>query len=379
MPLNVLLVSQEYPPAVGGAGVVAEQNARGLAARGHQVTVVTRKWGPPEEPEGLYVIQVGGGKFWRFLMAKAISRLPLDKYDVIVLNDIGAAVVVTSFFPWRRYRRKLVVYLHGGEPESVFQRPCGFVGLTEFYRRYSRLLRRAACIIPVSQYMKKYFLRTVPALVNEDKVEVVYAGVDETVFYPVKSNIRSELNLTGDDDLLLTVGRVIKEKGFARMLDVFNMVSAERSNLYWCIVGDGPYLNTLRKNIRDAGLEHKVLIAGPVDRDKVPLYLSAGDLFWLLSEREAEAFGLVYVEAEMCGCPAMGPRRFGVREAIQHDVSGFLVQNAQEARDIITQRRYLQLDENAILDYSRRYSLRRQVRRLEEILHVVAAGGSAFD
>ena len=74
--MKILLVSQEYPPAVGGAGVVARQNAEELSRQGHAVTVLTRRWGVESPAEGVRVVEAGGLRaLWPLAMAWRIKCL----------------------------------------------------------------------------------------------------------------------------------------------------------------------------------------------------------------------------------------------------------------------------------------------------------------
>lgn len=365
--MKVLIISQEYPPRTGGAGVVAKQNAEGLSALGHNVTVITREWGGGNGGTNLKVIGVGGvRKLWPFYMAKELKGLSVDDYDSIILNDVGAALVFVTFFRGKRYYYKTILYLHGGEVQTIFQRPKGYLKWTRFLNRYISLVQSCKRVIAVSQYMKVYFKENFPAPIDEKKIAVVYAGVENKIFREVKSTVRKEIGIAQDKLLLISVGRIIKEKGFPKMLSIFEKAWKKNPALCWLVIGDGPYLTDLKREAAISNAGGSIHFLGRVDREKLPSYYSVADLFWLLSERES--FGLVYVEAQMCGCSAMGPAKYGVKEAINHGKSGFLVRSDKECINILSSGCFTEFERTSVVSFASKFCLDKQVEKLERLL-----------
>lgn len=365
--MKILIISQEYPPRTGGAGVVAKQNAEGLASLGHEVTVLTRAWSTNNESEKVTVIGVDGiKKLWQLQMGLKLRKLILKNFDTVIINDIGAAYVFTTFLNYKKYIHKSVVYLHGGEVEKLLLNPRGYLKWTGFNKRYLSLIQLCKKVIAVSNYMKTYFLDNFPMALDERKLEVIYAGVDCNVFRPIESNIRAQLGIKSEEVALITVARVVKEKGFPVMLELFTEALKKDPSLHWIIIGDGPYLSTLKEKIKKLSLHNKVYLLGRIEQKKLPEYYSAADLFWLLSSRES--FGLVYVEAQSCGCPALGFKHQGVVEAIQHDCTGYLVKGNSECLRILTTRDFDKFSRNYIYEGSRVFCSINNIRKLINIL-----------
>jgi glycosyltransferase involved in cell wall biosynthesis len=366
--MQVLIITQEYPPKVGGAGVVAKQNAEGLAARGHKVTVLTRDWGFPTNPDSaVRLIRVGGmKKLWPFFFSMELLSLNLDRFDVIILNDIGAALVFSTFFLNTSHVSKTVIYLHGSEPQWIFQKPKASVKYFGFSGRYVRLVESCKAIIAVSHYMKEFFLESFPCELEKERIQVVYAGIDQTLFYPRTTDLYDRLGIPSDRTLLLSVSRITKEKGYAAMLGVFAEVIAECSEFHWIVVGEGSYLKEFKEEVAAQNLSGHVTCLGAVARDELPRFYSGADLYWLLSKREA--FGLVYAEAQACGTPTLGPRRCGIAEAVREGTSGYLVDNAKECASIILAGEYKSLDRNGIVSFAEQFHLGKQTEKLEAVL-----------
>ena len=111
-----------------------------------------------------------------------------------------------------------------------------------------------------------------------------------------------------------------------------------------------------------------ITFVGALTRDQLPRYYSGADLYWLLSAREADSFGLVYAEAQACGLPALGLRCSGVVEAVCEGRSGYLAETGDECISILLKRAYLGLDEKAIVAFAERFYLTRQSVKLEALL-----------
>lgn len=366
---RILLVSQEYPPRLGGAGVVAKQNAEKLAALGHEVVVLTRGRPCLDDAESpVRVIRAcGSTRLWPFYFAFWIKRLDTYSFDSIILNDIGAAFVFGTFFFKSHCVRRTIVFLHGNEPQAIIQKPVGYLKVTRFCNRYMSLLNRCSVIVSVSHYMKSDFLLSVGGLLPENKIKVIYAGVDHGLFRPVdRTLIRKKVGIDCSVNLIISVARITREKGFDTMLTIFSDVLKEDPNWVWLVVGEGSYVAQMQEVVARECISRQVIFLGRVPREELAHYYSAADLFWLLSERES--FGLVYAEAQSCGCPAIGYNRTGVVEAIENHKSGFLVSDAEECKRLLVQHAHSRISRSAALRAASKFSLDKQASILSLIL-----------
>jgi glycosyltransferase involved in cell wall biosynthesis len=279
------------------------------------------------------------------------------------LNDIGAAFVFGTFFQSIDDLKKASVVLHGNEPQAIFRRPSGYLLLTKFKDRYLRLLRHCKVVIAVSHYMKRHFLSCEEVVVSESKVKVVYAGVDTRLFKPRNTvRIRETLGIGVGAKVAISVARITREKGFDAMLHVFKRLIKVDPSYVWIVVGDGPHLQCMKAAVDKEGISAHVVFPGRVSREDLPDYYSASDVFWLLSEQES--FGLVYVEAQLCGCPAIGYNTTGVAEAIQDGETGFLVEGDDECQGILARSDYCSLRRRDVVRISSQFSVDAQARRL---------------
>jgi glycosyltransferase involved in cell wall biosynthesis len=141
-----------------------------------------------------------------------------------------------------------------------------------------------------------------------------------------RAEVRRELGLTDDQVAVGMVARLAPQKGCGHFLRAARMVSLERPQARFLLVGAGPLLPYLRALAGDLGIEDRVVFLGHRD-DAVRLY-AALDIFVLSSLWE----GLPYVvlEAQASGLPVVASRIPGCLELVEDGFSGYLVEIRDE-------------------------------------------------
>lgn len=111
---------------------------------------------------------------------------------------------------------------------------------------------------------------------------------------------------------LISVGRLIREKNVALLVQVVAALKVNHPNISCFIVGDGPERDALCKLAAELGVEHNVRFWGRVDTsEEVYALMKSSRIFVTLSEREG--FNIVALEASACGLPVVLTR--GVHNA----------------------------------------------------------------
>lgn len=360
---TLLVFSHEFPPHVGGAGVVAQQNARVLARTGYDVTVLTRQR-PGAVLKSEYRVRAAPnyGKLWFLAFRKALEY---SAFDVILLNDPAAIYTAGLFFDTALLERS-ICFVHGSEPELVLNTTNPIKKWTFFSNIYMRTIRRAKLVVCPSHYMKKKILEATNGLgINPSKFLVVYAGVDRNQFYhDPKKNFFQRWQIPEACTVLLSVSRVTEGKGYSEKIRIFEKLAVDDPDIYWIIVGSGGYSEKLETLINEKHLKGRVILAGTQPRECLRDFYSNADVFWLLSNQD-ECFGLVYLEAQACGLPVIGRNKAGVREAIRHNETGFLIDTEDECREIVAERKWKSIDRRQLGDFSNRF-------RMDDIASVVA-------
>lgn len=362
MKRKVLIITAEYPPNVGGAGIVAQDTLKKLINNNFEVTLVTN-YSRRNKESDFNLIEVRTIPKIRFIgLWLKIRKLNLEEYDSIILNDIGAAMVGAYFFK-ESLLKKTQIFLHGSEPEKIYSNPNRIFKILKFKKMYTELLSNCKIIIAVSEYMKSKFINRTALNYLEKKIKVIYSGVDDKIFYNDPINLKRELNLDSDSKLLLTVSRIVKEKGYEEKYKIFKQI-CKGSKWHWIIIGEGEYKNHLIKNIKSDNLENRIHFLGRIDRLELRKYYSSVDVFWLLSQYD-ESLGLVYLECEFCGVPVIGRNNAGVKEVIINGKTGYLVENNKEVIELLKSDKYLKnINKDEIYKLINKFSFKESEKKI---------------
>ena len=160
----------------------------------------------------------------------------------------------------------------------------------------------------------------------ESHVSVVPTGVETQKFSAyTQQQAHEELGWTDDSKVLVSIGRLAKEKSFALLVEAF--AKLEDQGLRLVIMGSGDELDNLKTLAKDLGVQDRVTFTGLVPFEKVPVYLSASDLFVFASVTETQ--GLVTLEAMASGLPVVAVEASGTREAVGENCSILTDHNAE--------------------------------------------------
>ena len=137
-----------------------------------------------------------------------------------------------------------------------------------------------------------------------------------------------------------------KEKNLYFLLDVVKMLKKRMGNDFrFIMAGGGQELETMEAYVKKTGLDEQVVFAGEVETEKVSHYLFASDVFLFASQSETQ--GIVLAEAMATGLPVAAVDACGVRDIVQNDVNGYLVEAdvdvyARRLEQVLADEEYLQ-------------------------------------
>ena len=125
-----------------------------------------------------------------------------------------------------------------------------------------------------------------------------------------------------DDGFFLFVGRLTKEKGVDVLVDAVDAIAGDYPDLSVKIAGTGAYEDELRSRVDPHG---PIELLGYVSEEKKQdLYSRARGV--VVPSVWMEAFALVVLEAMAYAKPVLGSNRGGVKEIVNHEVTGLLHQ-----------------------------------------------------
>jgi glycosyltransferase involved in cell wall biosynthesis len=294
-----------------GAAIQLRDLARGLAARGHRVVVVTRpseRWTAEARTAGF----AHAGFF----------RSPADPWGAArlaaILRDERVEVVHAHKGGGRTLA--LLARAFGPRPALVVNRGVSFpMTAASRWLDGSRLVAR---IVAVCQAIKDDLVRQgLPAA----KIDVVYSGTDTARFDPARVNgdaIRHELELDAGTPLVTQIG-VREPKGNDDLLRAFARLHAARPDARLLLVGARPEKREpLEALARASGLGDAVTIWSY--RDDVPEILAATQVSVDASHVGLGITGTLRESLAM-GTPVVATRAMGNPELVSHEEHGLLV------------------------------------------------------
>lgn len=129
--------------------------------------------------------------------------------------------------------------------------------------------------------------------------------------------------------LLLTVGRQVKRKGHQWFIkEVMERIS---SDVVYLVIGDGPEHQNIHNARNLSSLKQKIVLAGKQPNKILNAAYAAADLFVMPNipvEGDMEGFGIVLLEANRAGAPAVAADLEGIRDVILQGVNGYRVEHS---------------------------------------------------
>jgi glycosyltransferase involved in cell wall biosynthesis/tetratricopeptide (TPR) repeat protein len=184
---------------------------------------------------------------------------------------------------------------------------------------YKWMGQHVAGVIAVSKPMAS---RLIEVGIPPEKVRVVHSGIDipeKTIEPPFTPPCR-----------LLSVSRLVPKKGLLHLLKAFEMAKQEVPEITLDIIGEGPLRNEVEEFVAVHGLTESVRLHGQRPHDDVLNMLGQCHIFAQHSVTDpltGNAEGLPVTVLEACGQgrPVLSTFHEGIPEAVEHGVSGYLV------------------------------------------------------
>ena len=365
--MNILIPTDSFPPLCGGSGWSTYELARGLRARGHDVTIVQPRPGEPagvreSEYDGFSVRRFGvaapnlpyvrnyfkSERLTRSLVAYLGSLLQQTRYDIvhgqhvmttIAAIDAAAAAGVPAVATVRDYwpvcywsdllhtkegfelcpecttaNMRLCIQPRGGTlwPLALPMIPYMQSNLA----RKRTGLARADAVIAVSHRIAEDLRARAPELAST-RIEIIPNAVNVASIRDVARVPSRDAHLA-ERLYAVYVGKLAPNKGTSHLIEVI-----ARAELDWplIVVGDGPDRRALEAAAKASG--RTVEFMGWQDRDEATRLL-AGASMLIFPSRGPESLSRVLIEASALGVPIAAMDTGGTRDIVEPEVTGLL-------------------------------------------------------
>lgn len=325
MPANIIISTQNYPPAAGGIQNYMHELALALHNLGNGVRVICDAAsvdGQDQFDHGLPfpVERLRGPKFLRrYRKAKRVlTQLKKADHSILICDSWKSLELLN---PEELTHCHCICIAHGMEyPERVQAKQ----------QRIAKTLARADLILANSEFTAQ---RVKPYAPDFSRVRLLHPGVNPAA-EAASHDLANALSWTGQHSpILITVGRLEPRKGQDKIIEVMPKLLKEHPQLLYLIVGSGPIQDDLAARAQTLGVSANVRFCGRVSDGERSALLQKSDLFAMPCRAvgdSVEGFGIVYIEAAMLGLPSLAGRAGGAGDAVIDGQTGLLCDGDSE-------------------------------------------------
>jgi glycosyltransferase involved in cell wall biosynthesis len=322
--MRILIVLTYFQPHKSGLTVYAVREARALAAKGHEVTVLTSQYDPklPLKAWDKDVRIIRMPVAFRISKGVIMPKVPfkawrlLGEADIVNLHvpQVDAALVTLL----AKLRHKPVVLTYHCDlrmPAGIINRLAGWAA--NLANRISAnladiLVQNTQDFAEHSPFLKRYM----------DKLTVIQPPiVVEQIDEADIKNFRIRHNIQPNDRIIGIAARLATEKGVEYLVGAMPLILAAIPQArvfsvgdYQNVFGEEAYRDKLLSMISKLGNHWTFL--GVISEKEKAIFYHVSEVLVLPSINSTESFGMVQVEALTCGTPVVATDLPGVRQPV---------------------------------------------------------------
>lgn len=286
---------------LGGAQENTLITCKGLAARGHDVTLIT---GPALGPEGELFEQTKNQKF-KTIIVDSMRRQINPLYDIAAYYEIkkllaeiqpdivhthsAKAGILGRYAAYNLKNRPKIVHSVHGLSFHEYQNDL----LNKFYIAVEKAAaKKTDFFICVADAMTKKSLAA--GIGKPEQYTTAYSAIEEEQFLnPIgqqqRDEFRNKYNIPKNAVVLVTIARLFHLKGHDFIIAAAKGLEEKYPNVIWLFVGDGILKDPLQKHIADWGLSDRFRFTGLLPVEQMPLVIQSSDILVHCSLREGLA------------------------------------------------------------------------------------------
>ena len=170
-------------------------------------------------------------------------------------------------------------------------------------------------------------------------IAIIPSGIDIKKFYKTNTmkkkseEIRKKYNISKEDFVIGSVGRVASEKSFDKIIKNMPELIKYNNKIKFLLVGDGPDMDNLKALAKKLKVESNIIFAGLIDYDLVPVYYNAFDVMVSFSTTETQ--GMTIIEGLAASVPVVCINDDSFNVTVQNNYNGYLFEKDEEYRKYI--------------------------------------------
>jgi glycosyltransferase involved in cell wall biosynthesis len=317
--MNVCMLSNEFPPSIGGVQTHVYELSRALVAQGHAVHVVTRLREPGlprnEDLEGIEVHREplpDVHLFYDWYLRRTVKRLQhevgFDLLHVHGMRPLHAAVSTGLPVVFTNHTSSFLRRMEQGGSQK------------------RRMLRHLAGVQLVIAPSEELVQRTADTG-YPGPLRFISNGVDVDRFCPGQSALRQRLGIPESAFVAVLARRLVEKNGVLYLARALSMIRA--GDFHLVVAGDGADRGRFEELVARSAMQDRVHMLGAVDNTQMPEVFRCADLAILPSLMEATS--IAGLEAMACGLPVVGTRVGGIPVIVEDGTNGLLVEPRSDA------------------------------------------------
>ncbi len=290
------ILHSEVSDTIGGIEAFLLNISSNIDLKQYQFDIITTARTPAYEKEfteiGIPVYKISSVKHFFKYYKEFSDLLKKNQYDIVHIHKNSLANPFSILIA-RKYCKKIVIHSHNTKPSK---------GKLTFILHWinRRLLctesfLRFACSEEAARWMYGQ------AVEQGKDYYLIKNGINVEKFLPnqkIRDNMRKELGVQ-NDYVLCNVGRFTEQKNHHFLIEIFAQFHKRIPKSKLVLVGTGPLLENIKKQVKELSLPEEVLFLG--ERKDIPQILQAADVFVLPSIYEG--LGIAGIEAQAVGLP----------------------------------------------------------------------------
>ena len=344
--MRIGMFTDAYTPDINGVVSSIVTLRLALERMGHEVFVITTKPSTVKEETDPHIYRLAGIEIKsmygyvltspiHFAALDAIKKMELDVLHVhtefgvgifarIVSNHLSLPLVSTYHTMYEDYTHYVNIF-NSKTIENIAKKAT--YTLSKLYGD-----KCTSLIVPsekTKERMEFYGIKK--------KIHVIPTGLDLARFAPVvtsgerKAEIREEVGVKDDEFMLTYVGRIAEEKSIDFVIDGFVEIKKRQEKIKLVVIGGGPQLEDLHKQVKNLQLEDYVYFTDRRPHTEVPGYYHASDAF--VSASLTETQGMTFIEAMASGLIVFARPDDVLTGIVEEDETGYLFKTTVEFAD----------------------------------------------
>ncbi len=324
--MKIAVFTDTYFPQLNGVPISIENFTGVLRKKGHKVYIYAPK---------IKDFQDTDEDVSRLSSVKVVSSEPEVRVPIPLPNKIYRQMLRQDFD---------LVHAHGNGAFSLLGYQVAklknipfILTFHNFHSKYTHYFLNGAVVKP---YMMEAGLRVFANLCDgvitpsekmkaelekygvKGEVKVIPSFIDSRRFINnQKGYLHKKFAIPNDAPILLSVGRLGKEKNFDFLIQTFKKLSTQNDDAHLVIVGYGLEKANLSKLVKRLGLTKRVHFTGRLDKEIIPKAYADADIFVFASDSETQ--GICVLEAATSGLPFVVVDDAAFDNVVKEDVNGY--------------------------------------------------------